>query len=311
MGSPLPDASLGTLYGVLPPNIRRVCLGDQEFDTWYGNTAYFAPDQATLGFKYSNQHLTKRVSVRQKGERLGFWLDTLYLCDLCFKYSDCKADIDAHRASCPHRTQLPGSVLYRAGEYLIRRVRGAKHRLFCQNLCLFGKLFLDNKSIFFSVEAFELYVVYGEMDGARVPMGFFSKELVSWEENNLACIVVFPPFQRRQLGTLLIEFSYALSRSEGLQSGPELPLSPFGRAAYLPYWCRVLARAALEAPRRVTLRALCQETGLRCDDALLALAAMGALERHTLLLGNISHWVAQNQKAYDTRVLQDSGLVFY
>lgn len=38
-------------------------------------------------------------------------------------------------------------------------------------------------------------------------LGFFSKEKVSYDDYNLACIITFPPYQKRGYGMLLIEFS--------------------------------------------------------------------------------------------------------
>lgn len=38
-------------------------------------------------------------------------------------------------------------------------------------------------------------------------LGFFSKEKVSYDDYNLACIVVLPPYQRMGYGMLMIEFS--------------------------------------------------------------------------------------------------------
>jgi hypothetical protein len=40
----------------------------------------------------------------------------------------------------------------------------------------------------------------------RVP-SLFPQEKVSYDGNNLACIVIFPPYQKRRFGMLLIEFS--------------------------------------------------------------------------------------------------------
>lgn len=44
---------------------------------------------------------------------------------------------------------------------------------------------------------------------------------MSWDNNNLACILVFPPWQRQGLGRLLMGVSYELSRREGRLGGPE------------------------------------------------------------------------------------------
>ena len=55
----------------------------------------------------------------------------------------------------------------------------------------------------------------------RQVVGFFSKEKMSWDNNNVACILVFPPWQKRGLGQLLMGVSYELSRREGRLGGPE------------------------------------------------------------------------------------------
>lgn len=59
------------------------------------------------------------------------------------------------------------------------------------------------------------------MTGSRQVIGFFSKEKMSWDNNNLACILVFPPWQRQGLGQMLMGVSYELSRREGRIGGPE------------------------------------------------------------------------------------------
>ena len=52
-------------------------------------------------------------------------------------------------------------------------------------------------------------------------VGYFSKEKNSWDNNNLACILVFPPWQGKGIGQLLIEASYHLSHRENRIGGPE------------------------------------------------------------------------------------------
>jgi GNAT superfamily N-acetyltransferase len=58
-------------------------------------------------------------------------------------------------------------------------------------------------------------------------VGFFSKEKLSWDNNNLACILVFPPWQKRGLGQVLMGASYELSKCDGRLGGPE-------KRAYIP-----------------------------------------------------------------------------
>jgi len=66
-------------------------------------------------------------------------------------------------------------------------------------------------------------------------VGFFSKEKMSWDNNNVACITVFPPWQRQGLGQIMMGVSYELSRREGRLGGPEK------RTKDLPmfqWWCK-------------------------------------------------------------------------
>jgi hypothetical protein len=97
--------------------------------------------------------------------------------------------------------------------------------MFTQNLSLFAKLFLDTKSVFFDVTTFLYYVLYYKDPALKKeeprPVGFFSKEKLSWDSNNLACICVFPPWQKRGFGQVLMGVSYALSKFDGRLGGPE------------------------------------------------------------------------------------------
>jgi hypothetical protein len=97
--------------------------------------------------------------------------------------------------------------------------------MFTQNLSLFAKLFLDTKSVFFDVTTFLYYVLYFKDPAAKSseprPVGLFSKEKLSWDSNNLACICVFPPWQKRGFGQILMGVSYELSKWDGRLGGPE------------------------------------------------------------------------------------------
>ena len=80
-------------------------------------------------------------------------------------------------------------------------------QIYCQNLCLLSKMFLDHKSLFYDVEPFLFYVMTESDDiGARF-VGYFSKEKRSPKDFNVSCIMTLPVRQRRGWGNLLMEFS--------------------------------------------------------------------------------------------------------
>ena len=162
-------------------------------------------------------------------------------------------------------------------------------QLFCQNLSLFAKLFLDNKSVFFDVSGFKYFLLVhtSPTTSQNQVVGFFSKEKMSWDNNNLACILVFPPWQRKSLGTLLMGISYAISRREQILGGPEKPISDLGKKGYKRYWGSEIARWLLtckESDRKkgrgmVTVGMVSKGTWIVQEDCLVVLREMGVLEK--------------------------------
>lgn len=156
-------------------------------------------------------------------------------------------------------------------------------QLFAQNLSLFAKLFLDNKSIFFDVTSFNYYLLVHTPDCTSSPevqiVGFFSKEKMSWDNNNLACILVFPPWQRKGLGKILMGVSYELSRRENRIGGPEKPLSELGRRGYLRFWEARLSRSilGLEAKRTLSVGEIAEACWVLPEDVVGTLKDMGVL----------------------------------
>lgn len=117
-------------------------------------------------------------------------------------------------------------------------------------------------------------------------VGFFSKEKMSWDNNNLACILIFPPWQRKGLGALLMGVSYEISRREGLLGGPEKPISDLGKKGYKRFWAGEIARWILSLDPRgsaagetvVDVRECSEATWIAPEDCLLVLREMGVAQ---------------------------------
>ncbi len=135
--------------------------------------------------------------------------------------------------------------------------------------------------MFFDVTSFFYYLLVYTTSGTtqHQVIGFFSKEKMSWDNNNLACILVFPPWLRKGLGKILMGVSYELGKREGRIGGPEKPLSDLGRRGYLRFWSARVARAILSAPvkRVITLKSISEDTYMLPDDVIAALKEMGVL----------------------------------
>jgi MOZ/SAS family len=84
-------------------------------------------------------------------------------------------------------------------------------QIYCQNLCLLSKMFLDHKSLFYDVEPFLFYVMTEADEGGARFVGYFSKEKRSPKDFNVSCIMTLPVRQRRGWGNLLIDFSMIIS----------------------------------------------------------------------------------------------------
>ncbi|XP_055371028.1 histone acetyltransferase KAT8 [Condylostylus longicornis] len=226
--------------------IDKLRIGKFEIDTWY-----FSPYPDEYG-------------------KVG----TLYVCEYCLKYMKFAKTYRYHATECTQRTP-PGNEIYRKGTISIFEIDGKDHVIYCQTLCLMAKLFLDHKTLYYDVEPFYFYVLC-EIDkkGAHI-VGYFSKEKESPESNNVACILILPPYQRKGYGKLLIAFSYELSRREGVVGSPEKPLSDLGRLSYRSYWAYTLLELMKECRTTTqSVKELSELSGITQDDIIYTLQSM-------------------------------------
>lgn len=181
-----------------------------------------------------------------------------------------------HSMKCKTR-HPPGDEIYRDGAMSIFEVDGRKNKIYCQNLCLLSKMFLDHKSLFYDVEPFLFYVIT-ETDemGARF-VGYFSKEKCSPKDYNVSCIMALPVRQRQGWGNFLIDFSYLLSKKEQRAGSPEKPLSGLGQLGYKNYWTLALMRYLHTSPDNPTLEAISKGTSMTIEDIYNTLHDQGMI----------------------------------
>ena len=206
-------------------------------------------------------------------------LDSLYICEYCLKYMRKPKYYLKHcSGECPHRCP-PGQEIYRENNISVYELDGKDHRVYCQNLCLLAKLFLDHKTLYYDVDPFYFYVITEvDEDGAHI-VGYFSKEKVSAEEYNLACILTFPQYQKCGYGKFIISLSYELSKREGKPGSPEKPLSDLGKISYRSYWTHVLLTLFSEqrGDENIQIKDISLLTGIKTEDIISTLQSLNMI----------------------------------
>ena len=171
-------------------------------------------------------------------------LPVLYICEFCLKYMSSANILTRHLMKCPF-SKPPGPEIYKHKSsskdnlldgISVFEVDGHKSKFYCQNLCLIAKLYIDTKTLFYDVEPFLFYVVTKNDSYGQHIVGYFSKEKHCQQKYNVSCIMTLPQYQRQGFGRFLIEFSYLLTKREGVHGSPEKPLSDLGRVSYFAYW---------------------------------------------------------------------------
>jgi histone acetyltransferase MYST1 len=233
-------------------NIQSIVLGKYEIDTWY-----FSP--------FPEEYC---------GE------EKLYVCEFCLKYMKRKRTLFRHFEKCA-ANKPPGKEIYKDEGLTMYEVDGKTNKIYCQNLCLLSKLFLDHKTLYYDVEPFLFYVLCETDEQGSHIVGYFSKEKQSQENYNLACILTFPPYQRKGYGKFLISVSYELTKRESTTGSPEKPLSDLGKISYRSYWAYVILRYLQQCQTsqdKLTVLDIGRNTGIRTEDTLSTLHSLNLIK---------------------------------
>ena len=205
-------------------------------------------------------------------------LPKLYLCEFCLKYMKSRSILKRHRAKC-NWFHPPANEIYRHEDLSIFEVDGMASKIYCQNLCLLAKLFLDHKTLYYDVEPFLFYVLTkNDRKGCHL-VGYFSKEKSCQQKYNVSCIMTMPQYQRMGYGRFLIDFSYLLSRVEGQAGSPEKPLSDLGRISYHSYWKSTIMEYLFKSTSsKLSIRTISKDTGMDAQDISATLQMLGMVK---------------------------------
>jgi histone acetyltransferase MYST1 len=231
-------------------NIGQIVMGDYLIEAWYYSP--FPPPYHEV--------------------------ETLYICEYTLKYMRKPQYYLKHKLECTHRSP-PGDEIYREGKLSVYELDGKEHRVYCQNLCLLAKLFLDHKTLYYDVDPFYFYVITEVDDAGAHIVGYFSKEKVSTEDYNLACILTFPQYQKCGYGKFIISLSYELSKREGKPGSPEKPLSDLGKISYRSYWTHVLLTLFSQqtGEENIQIKDISLLTGIKTEDIISTLQSLNMI----------------------------------
>ncbi|XP_072280110.1 histone acetyltransferase KAT6B isoform X4 [Pyxicephalus adspersus] len=206
-------------------------------------------------------------------------LPKLYLCEFCLKYMKSKTILLRHLKKCGW-FHPPANEIYRKDDLSVFEVDGNISKIYCQNLCLLAKLFLDHKTLYYDVEPFLFYVLTkNDKKGCHL-VGYFSKEKLCQQKYNVSCIMILPQYQRQGFGRFLIDFSYLLSRCEGQAGSPEKPLSDLGRLSYLSYWKSVIINyLSTHHEKQISVKGLSRATGMCPHDIATTLQHLNLIDK--------------------------------
>jgi len=203
----------------------------------------------------------------------------LYLCEFCLKYMKTRNILKRHLMKCQW-SHPPANEIYRKDDLSVFEVDGAISKIYCQNLCLLAKLFLDHKTLYYDVEPFLFYVLTKNDKYGCHLIGYFSKEKACQQKYNVSCIMTMPQYQRQGFGRFLIDFSYLLSRIEGQPGSPEKPLSDLGLVTYQNYWKSIIVEYLHKhiETKTVSIKSISEATGMDPHDIAATLQQLNFVQ---------------------------------
>jgi len=208
--------------------------------------------------------------------------------------------LQRHLNKCNWRNP-PGTEIYRCGDLSVFEVDGNANKIYCQNLCLLAKLFLDHKTLYYDVEPFLFYVLAKSDRKGYHLIGYFSKEKHCQQKYNVSCIMTMPNYQRQGYGRFLIDFSYLLSKTEGAPGTPEKPLSDLGRVSYHAYWKSVIIEYLHNnRSNPISINNISVQTGLQHQDIAQAFHLLGFLKYRKNMDNTFNVMLCVDWKKVDT-----------
>ncbi|KAJ1665867.1 Histone acetyltransferase [Coemansia sp. RSA 1813] len=213
----------------------------------------------------------------------------LYVCEFCLCYYENNTQYARHRGKCTLQ-HPPGNEIYRKDDISFFEIDGRRQKVYCRNLCLLSKCFLDHKTLYYDVDPFLFYILTKRDERGCHIIGYFSKEKESAENYNLACILTLPQYQRMGFGRVLIQFSYELSKAEGKLGSPEKPLSDLGLLSYRTYWSEVVVEQLIGFDGEISIDELSHLTSFTTQDIMHALFNLDAVRyyhgQHCIVLSD-------------------------
>jgi histone acetyltransferase HTATIP len=295
----------------LPKNVMTIFMGQWEVPAWYFSPYMLARptvrsglDETVLRMSVNPNTALNLRSSPVAPELVGntpqsplsantaLGLGTsLHICPYCAASFLCEDDVKRH-VDLRCKRHPPGREVYRdtLNQFIVFEVDGAIERIFCEDLALLSKLFLEHKFIDYDMTPFVFYVLCVlDKDGCEIA-AYFSKEKRSPDNYNLSCILSLPQYQGKGYGRFLVEMSYEMSKREGKPGTPERPLSDLGERLYHAFWADavldVVANHKLHGQRGghwvlppLTIERITKETGIILSDISLVMKNLKMLNR--------------------------------